>query len=293
MRVGLLLLFLVVLAFWGSAIDESETLGQTQLFAALQLASLGGAALGVALAAARFRSVLAQIVLAVGALLVWRIAYFPIMVFSGHVASIGEWMQLGTGFPVAVYPVFFISVGLLHVLAIVAFSWLTKPPHPGLYVALLPTFAVAVAVSFSSGEDATWLPDTSYELDQEIPAARAEVANPYLPALAQPGYALQQRVMLMAAGITYATIPPSPWATTVKAVLEGQFEENPVASTADRVREHYLAYHAAHPFIGCANYRECPIALPVDTGEDGEAKLSPEVEDGSPRIYELGTSDEL
>jgi hypothetical protein len=175
-------------------------------------------------------------------------------------------------------------------LAIVAFSWLTKPPHPGLYVALLPAFAVAVAVSFSSAEDATWLPDHSYQLDDEIPAARAGVANPYLPALAQPGYALQQRVMLMAAGITYATIPPSPWATTVKAVLEGQFDENPVASTADRVREHYLAYHAAHSFIGCANYRECPIALPDDVDGD-DAPASPVAEEATPRSGESGTSD--
>ncbi len=285
MRVGLLLLFLVVLSFWGSAIDQAESLGQTQLFAALQLASLGGTALGVALAAQRFKSVIAQIVLAVGALVVWRIAYFPIMVFSGHVASIGEWMQLGTGLPVAVYPVFLCAVALLHVIAVVAFSWLTKPPHPGLYAALVPAFAVAVAVSFSDARDTTWLPDHSYTLEEEIPDARAGVANPYLPALAQPGYALQQRVMLMAAGITYATIPPSPWATTVKAVLEGQFEENPVASTADRVREHYLAYHSAHRFIGCASFRDCPLELPVD---DGSAEEAP---DGAPASPEPETSD--
>ncbi|MDH3684700.1 MAG: hypothetical protein OEP95_00660, partial [Myxococcales bacterium] len=83
--------------------------------------------------------------------------------------------------------------------------------------------------------------------------------NPYLEALVGPGYFPTQRVMLLAAGLTYATIPPSPWATTVKAVLEGDFEVNPHGSTADRVTEHYLAYHAAQPFLGCSDYAECPL----------------------------------
>ena len=42
-----------------------------------------------------------------------------------------------------------------------------------------------------------------------------------------------------------------------KGVLEGLFEAKPVASTRDRVEEHYLAYHSAHAFIGCRSVETC------------------------------------
>lgn len=276
MRVALLLFLLAALVAWGIAIDRSEALTQNLLFTALQVASLGGAGLGAAFAASRFRSSAVIVLLGVLALLAWRISYFPIMVFSGHVASVGEWIQLATSFPVAVYPIFFCSVVLLHALAASAASWLLKPPHPAMYAALVPAFAVAITVSFSQPSDWTWLPDRTWALEDQVPKPRAEEGNPYLPALAQPGYAVQQRVMLAAAGVTYATIPPSPWATTVKAVLEGLFHENPVASTGDRVREHYLAYHSAHGFIGCTSYHDCPLEFAAAEDEAaGEAVQEP------------------
>ena len=77
-------------------------------------------------------------------------------------------------------------------------------------------------------------------------------------ALGSPAYRPHVNVMLLAAGLTYETIPPSPWARTVMAVLEHAFNANPVASTQDRVVEHYLAYHSAHDRIGCRDLAECP-----------------------------------
>jgi len=69
-------------------------------------------------------------------------------------------------------------------------------------------------------------------------------------------------VVLLAAGVTYETIPPSPWATTVKNVLVGLFDAKPFGSTGDRVREHYLAYHASHAQIGCRALADCPPDAP-------------------------------
>ena len=137
-------------------------------------------------------------------------------------------------------------------------------PGPGrrraglLAAAAIPAFAVAVLVSFSTLRDLSLLPDTSLSLATAVPNARQPVANPYVTRITAPGYALPQRVMLVAAGLTYATIPDSPWARTVKGVLEGQFEANPVAATRDRVEEHYLAYQSAHPKIGCRSLEACP-----------------------------------
>jgi hypothetical protein len=253
----------LVLIAVGVRLDTSQPVAQAALFGSMVSSSLAGAALGVGLGLARVRTP-RRGALALAALVAWRISYFPIMVFSGHVASIGEWLLLGSRvLPVVVYPVFLVSIALLHALAGVASSWLVDP-GPGrrgvglLAAAAIPAFAIAVLVSFSTLRDLSLLPDTSLSLAATVPNARPPVANPYAPRITAPEYALPQRVMLVAAGLTYATIPDSPWAHTVKGVLEGQFELNPVASTRERVEEHYLAYHSAHTKIGCRSLEACP-----------------------------------
>lgn len=220
----------------------------------MHVASLGGAALGLL---ATWREPRAPRLIAT--LVAWRLAYFPIMVFSGHVASIVEWSCLGVGLPVVVYPAFLLNVAWMHVASAVAAGMLVRPPWPWLRWVIAPAFLVATLVSFMKPADFHPLPDRAWALDAPIPVPRAERTNPYFEALIGPGYFPTQRVMLLAAGVTYATIPPSPWATTVKAVLEGDFEVNPHGSTADRVAEHYLAYHAAQPFLGCRDFAECPL----------------------------------
>ncbi len=250
------------LVWLGQLIDDLRPLQQLPLHTGLQLASLGGAALGMAL----FRKLAAPARhaawLALGALVCWRLAYFPIMVFSGHVASIGEWLLIAAGAPVLVYPTFLLSVAAIHVAASAAAGVVMAPPVPWLRWLVAPAFVVAGAVSFNQVSDLTLWPDSVRRMEEPIPLMRAEVANPYLNAFSGPGYWPNQRVVLLAAGLTYETIPPSPWATTVKAVLEGLFHAKPFGSTRDRVREHYLAYHAAHAQIGCRALTDCPPEAP-------------------------------
>jgi hypothetical protein len=253
----------LVLGAIGLGLDRSDAVAQAALFGSILGASLLGAALGLGLGLGRV-SAPRRLGLGVASLVAWRISYFPIMVFSGHVASIGEWILLGSRvLPVLVYPVFLVSVASLHAVAGLAASWLVDP-GPGrrqeglLATAAIPAFAVAVLVSFSTLRDVALLPDTSLSIAAPVPIARQPESNPYLPSITAPGYALPQRVMLVAAGLTYATIPDSPWARTVKGVLEGLFLAKPIASTRDRVEEHYLAYHSAHAFIGCRSVEACP-----------------------------------
>ena len=255
-------LLAVALIGWGVVIDRTRPLSQPLLFSALQVASLGGAALGLLWCWRRARLEHRRIAFAVAALLAWRVAYFPIMVFSGHVASIGEWLLAGIGLPIVVYPVFLLAVAALHAVAAVAATWVVKPPVRALRIALVPVFLVALAVSFNKPSDLVPFPDTVALLREPVPPLRAERENPYLTALVGPGYWPNQRVVLLAAGLTYETIPPSPWATSVKTVLEGLFEAHPHGSSADRVREHYLAYHAAHAQIGCRRLADCPLPAP-------------------------------
>ncbi len=252
----------VILALLGHAIDGMRPLRQLPLWSGLHLASLGGALLGAA-ALRRFApEPPSWPLLGLGVALAWRLAYFPVMVFSGHVASIGEWLLLSLGLPVVVYPTFLLSVAAIHAAAGAGAGLVMRPPHRLARPALLGAFAVAAAVSFNRLSDLTLLPDPVRRIDGPVPMMRAERGNPYLPALVGPGYLPNQRVVLLAAGLTYETIPPSPWATTVKAVLEGLFDTRPFGSTADRVLEHYLAYHASHAQIGCRDLGDCPPDAP-------------------------------
>jgi hypothetical protein len=241
---------------WGVAIDRIAY-SQIQLWTAVQLASLGGAALAAAFHLPSLPP-LRQTLLVILALLVWRITYFPLMVFSGHVASIAEWVQAFAGLPIVVYGVFLVSIAALHTLVGFATAQLVAPFHPLVYAALAPVFLMAIAVSFSKPADLHPLPDRFFDLAVEAPPPVAPRENPYFPRLVGPGYLPHQRVVLLAAGLTYETIPPSPWGRTVKSVLEVLFNGNPHGSTADRVREHYLSYASAHPLIGRRSFAELP-----------------------------------
>lgn len=252
-----------VLVGLGAMIGDMRPLSQSLLFSALQVASIGGAALGLAGCWRRARLAHRRVAFFVAALCSWRVAYFPVMVFSGHLASLGEWILIALGLPIVIYPTFLLAVATLHAVSVRAASWLVTPPVRAARVALIPVFLAAAMVSFVKSSDLTWLPDTVTSLRQPVPPLRSAQANPYLKALVASGYWPNQRVVLLAAGLTYETIPPSPWASAVKGVLEGLFEAHPRASTMERVREHYRAYHAAHVQIGCRRLADCPLPRPA------------------------------
>ncbi|MBX2861349.1 MAG: hypothetical protein KTR14_08940, partial [Vampirovibrio sp.] len=112
----------------------------------------------------------------------------------------------------------------------------------------------AMLISFTTLSDLTQpLPDQLANKPLPTPVMYLPQKNPYLNALIHnaAAYTLPQKALLFAAGNTYATIPESPWARAVKGILEKQVLDNPVATSADRVLEHHLAYVRAHQYIGC------------------------------------------
>lgn len=184
-------------------------------------------------------------VLAGLAVLAWRVAYFPIMVFSGFIASLSE-MLVGL-----VYPTFLLSAWALHGVVgwCVTFCW---PPDRERWQPLAvaaPLALVACMVSFTGLGDLRLLPDQPWTAAPTLLRVEDPVANPYLPRLAQPGYSPPGRVLLLCAGLTYGLIPSSPWARAVKGTLEAEMNRNPHGSTQQRVEEHYRAYLAAHSRI--------------------------------------------
>jgi hypothetical protein len=269
MLIALVFLAALAAALFGSlflhglAIDRAPY-SQHRLWRAIHAASLGGVALGTLANCLLLFDSTAQYLLVVPlVLVVWRITYFPLMVFSGHVVSVSEWIHAFVGLPIWIYGVFLVVIGGLHTGVSLVAGQLLAPLHPAVYLALPVVFALAIAVSFAKPADLGLLPDRFASLGDPVPPPVAPRRNPYFSRLVGPGYVPHQRIVLLAAGLTYETIPPSPWGRTVKAVLEGLFNEKPRAATADRVRDHYLAYAAAHPFIGYRDFSECPTPLPL------------------------------
>jgi len=258
---ALAFVFYVALFAHGLAIDGAPY-SQYTLWRAVRIASLGGVALGLLASwLLVFDAAWQRLLMIPLALVVWRVTYFPLMVFSGHVVSISEWIHAFVGIPIWIYGVFLLVIALLHTLVSFGFGQLLAPIHPGVSAGLGALFLLACAVSFAKPEDLRWSPDRFARLDAPVPAPVEPGRNPYFARILGPGYVPHQRIVLVAAGLTYETIPPSPWGRTVKAVLEVLFDEKPHASAAQRIRDHYLAYASAHPLIGCRSFAACPVAV--------------------------------
>jgi hypothetical protein len=253
--------FLVALLLWGIAIDRSPY-SQETLWTAIHVASLGAVALATSFTLPGLGGTARRIALVLVVLLVWRLTYFPLMVFSGHVASIVEWVLAFLRLPIFVYGVFLVSIATLHGLVALGAAQIVSPAHPLVYAAIAPVLLMACAVSFAKPADLKLLPDGFRTLAGPAPPPVAPTRNPYFSRLVGPGYLPHQRVVLLAAGLTYETIPPSPWGRTVKAVLEVLFNEKPHASTAQRILDHYLSYRSAHDLIGYRSFAEYPMQLP-------------------------------
>ncbi len=239
----------LVLAAAGVWLDGRPVLEQGALFAAFQLASLAGVVWAVAALYPHVSGTALRLLLILGAAVVWRVSYFPIMVFAGWVATLGEWAALAAGLPVVIYPTFLLAMAAMHSAAVLAGGWMVLRRRWRWAPVLIPALAIAVMVSFTAREDLTWLPDHSITIAQPVPALRPPLRNPYFEALASRDYNVAEQVLVFASGAMYALIPRTPWSTAVKSVLEHAFRAQPEASSAERVREHYLAFRAAQPLI--------------------------------------------
>ena len=270
-RRGRLLLALPVLMVWivwGLLLDRPDV-GQPHLFWAFASASVVGVVAGAGWFLRRRRGWRRAGTLAL-LLLVWRVGYFPILVFSGVVASAAEWSTSwadpGLGL---IYSVFIASVCLFHAAVAVALCLATRGAAPlpvahpllerplvkraldprVLLAVAIPQIGVALAVSvIEPSEDLTLLPDWPWHA-AAVPAVHAPRENPYLSRVTEEGASVQERILAFNAGATYAIIPPSRWGNAIKGTLEHLCFSNPDGSSTDRVQEHYLAYLAAHDYV--------------------------------------------
>ncbi len=254
--IGLFSLFFLVCIAMGVWIDHCQTLTQAHLYWGIHL--IGGSAILLVscFLFPRLNNGWLKLFYGVGLFIAWRISYFPFMVFSGHGASIVEWVSVHLSeslyFPVMIYPPYFLLIALLNGFLAWVVWYLLKFGRWWAYGAALPMILMATLISFTTWSDVSHLlPDKLWDHQPTYPPVSLPTHNPYLSRLSEPGYTFPQRVLFFAAGNTYATIPESPWARVVKGVLESQTDANPYASSEDRVYEHHLGYLVAHPFVGC------------------------------------------
>ncbi|MDC3379559.1 hypothetical protein OAX78_04690, partial [Planctomycetota bacterium] len=159
---------LIVWVVWGVRLGATPV-HQADLFWAFTFASLMGGG-GVAALCMRKRGLPSRLGYAALLLLVWRLGYFPILVFSGVATSGVEWLFFGKGAGLsALYVVFVIWVWLFHMAVAFVLHLATRPkpaePPTGawrlldrrlLLAAVVPNVLVAMAVSvIEPSEDLT------------------------------------------------------------------------------------------------------------------------------------------
>lgn len=248
---------LAVVVMAGVWFDQVPVLNQPHLFATFQVISLTGIAWGILISLDWFAQGLAsqakKIILLLAALVVWRISYFPIMVFAGWVATLGERLTFAMSgiisLTIVIYPIFFITMLLMFAGATFALGAIIYMQYKKWMIITVPAFVMAAMVSFSKPSDIGWLPDTHVNVSEPLPVAMLPIENPYLHLLSKPEYPLQKKILLFAAGSIYVFVPHSPWAGTVKGTLEDLFRKNPNGSTSIRILDHYESYHVAHKLI--------------------------------------------
>lgn len=104
-------------------------------------------------------------------------------------------------------------------------------------------------ISFSSYQDISLLPDQHIDDINPFTEVRLPDRNPYWAGLDNNNLNPAQKLIALAGALLYPLIPGSPWATASKGTLEHAYRSNPSGSSADRLKDHYVAFINAHQFF--------------------------------------------
>jgi len=266
--VGARLVMVVALAalaagFW---LDSRVALTQPMLFWSFLPFGLAGAALGVTLRARLDRSPGRRALAAAAGLVAWRVSYFPLMVICGWQASVVEWVVHTLSGRSVIYPTFLLlifavnlAIGAIAAAAVTAPAGLVpsgrfqrvrhllhRPPRPLLWAVAALALPVAGMVSFSRASDFVLFGDAPWREPRPIPEIHDPETNPYAKIMREHDLAPAPWVLAMNAAVTYPLVPEGPWGSAMKGTLEALALERPLATSRDRLDEHYLAYLAAH-----------------------------------------------
>lgn len=256
----------------GFMLDARPAVTQPELFWSFLTLGLGGVLLGAGFGLRHDRCVWRNLLGVAGALIAWRVSYFPLMVVSGWKASILEWLTFNlSGFSV-IYPTFlllmFVQNFVIGAIAGAAVAvppdgpefegrlklirkLLYAPPRKALWVLAMVALPIAFLTSFSKEEDYMLFADSPWSNQPHVPPVGAVERNAYVEILDEHAEEMGPGALVLAANaaVTYPLVPESPWGAAMKGTLEQETRANPLASSKDRLNEHYLAYLAAHKHI--------------------------------------------
>ncbi len=243
-----LLLSLIVIG--GLYLDAIAELTITDLFVAFHVASLTGTAWAIwpfFFAARESRS---KVLALTAGFIVWRIAYFPVFVLSGWVATWFDGFSYAAQLPVTgIYFVFLPAIFLLHFVVARVTMLVVMRRKWSLLIPGVPMLVLAILVSFNQPVDLSLLPDRTISREHRFSSRPLPQGNVYGLLLEGEKSNPAQYALLYSGLILYELIPSAPWSSTVKQVIAQGALENPNGSTSDRVYEHYVAFVFAQPCV--------------------------------------------
>lgn len=258
-------LLILALACVGLWIDGQQSIGQPTLFWSFMFASSAGILGGWETATRLDRNKVRKLAALVVCVVVFRITWFPLMVFAGFIAALGEVITFGVAERSIIFPTFLVALfGMEYVVSWVAASvvtvheiddepgvggFLTAIPRKLLIAVGLPSLAIAFMVSFMSADDYVLFPDEPWSEPRPVPPIVPPDGNPYLDKLESGDNGAFETVYLVNAGMTFDLVPEGPWGGAVKGTLAYLFSRQLDAPASERIADHYLGYLAAHRTI--------------------------------------------
>ena len=238
------LLFVLILSIFGLSVELNPNAQSWQLLVGFHLAELA-ALTELSLRNLKQLSTTKRYWFIGLQLLAFRIAYFPIVVFSATVSCYTELVleKLGVDLPVQVFPELFVSAAFFFVAISWVLFWALKE-RAALFGLIAILGLPAVLISFADRQDLTLLPDNNWA-DIQLPTVSLPKANPYGVALTANN-SLGQKMIGLSGFLLYEYIPSSSWAQAVQGTLEQAYLKNPNGNAHDQLTYHYAAFLAAH-----------------------------------------------
>lgn len=269
---GVLILWLVLIGLW---LDGKSELSQAQLVYAFNLAGITGLLPCLLHFVLKYKKFWKNSLMVVIAIMIWRVAYFPVLVLAGYVATLGEATTIAILNTSVVYPYLLISVAVMNGLSFLVAAIITdgvllsvfynKRSRNSIYnhksktnllligslaTVAIPLAVMAIGVSFTQPADWHAIPDTSSLDDKPLPEATLPEMNPYFTALEADNLSWQHKSLFKAAAITYDLVPEkTQWSQVVKGTLEKEFVLTKEVSTAFCTKVHFRAFMTAQPFL--------------------------------------------
>ncbi len=240
------LILLLLLAIFGISLEMNLNAQVWQLFIGFHVAGLSAMTVVSLWGLKQLPSQFERYVFVFLQLLAFRIAYFPIVVFSATVACYSELFlsPLSINLPIEIFPALFVSAAILFAMIDVVLFWALKGKTV-CYALIIIMGTPAVLISFADLNDLTFFPDNNWADINPLPKITQPQANPYQLALTSTNTSLGQKVIGFAGKVLYDFIPQAPWGQAVQGTLEQAYLKNPEENSHDQLRNHYAAFLAA------------------------------------------------